>query len=100
VFNFLDHANFDCWDLRSPLGDARPNLSFAFVGDSGRRFEQDCKFYTQSVTPFSLGKSPVVVGLRPSTVHRCRDSPWQDKCLLVVMEVLVQRYASLRGRRD
>jgi len=100
VCDFLDHASSDYWGLRFPQGDARPNPSFVSVGDSGQRFEQDCKFHTQSVTPFSSGKLPVVIELLPSIVHRCRDFPWPDRRQLVDVEVLGQTYIDLKDHQD
>jgi len=70
--DFLDRTNSGFWGLHFPQGDARPTLSFEGFD---QRFEQDCKFHTQSVTPSSSGKLPVVIELLPSIARRCRDFP-------------------------
>ena len=98
--NFLDHASFGYWSLCFPQGDARPNRSSVSVGDSGQRFEQDCKFHTQSVTPFSSGRLPVVVELLPSIAHRCRGFPWPDRRRLVDVGVLGQMCVDLTDHQD
>ena len=99
ALGFPVRASFDCWDLRSLRGVARPNQSSVSVGSSGWRFEQNCKFHTQSVTPFSLGKSPVVIGLLLSTVHRCQDFPSLDKRRPADAEVLGRTCVDSMGRQ-
>ena len=98
--DFLDHTNSGYWGLRFPQGDARPNQSFVSVEGFGQHFKQDCKFHTQSVTPFSSGRLPVVVELLPSIACRCWDFPWPDRCWLVDVGVLGQMCIDLKDHQD
>ena len=99
VHGFLGHTNSGCWGWSSLLGDAKPSWSFVSVEDSVQRFEQDCEFCTQSVAPFSSGKSPVVIVLLPSIVRRYRGSLWPDRRQPTGVGVLEQMCVDLRGRQ-